>query len=84
MYLTDYPRLSRDSKNEGKAETGEYGLEICGGRSLHENTGFNLGGEWMSSYRPSPGEVHLVVGDMETDPGHQEICLLPVKGATRN
>jgi len=84
MYLTHYPRLRRDSKNEWNAETREYGLEIYGGRSLHENTGFDPGGESMSSYHPSPEEVLLVVGGMETDPGHQEICLLPVNEATRN
>lgn len=38
----------------------------------------------MSSYHPSPWEVLLVVGDMETDPGRQEICLLPVNDAKRN
>jgi len=43
VYLTRYPRLSRDSKNEWNAKTGEYGFDICGGRSLHENTGFDQG-----------------------------------------
>jgi len=38
----------------------------------------------MSSYHPSPGQVLLVVGDMETDPGHQEIRLLPVNDAKRD
>jgi len=38
----------------------------------------------MSSYHPSPWEVPLVMGDMETDPGHQEICLLPVNDPKRN